>query len=91
MINEYHNAIQNLISLLKRRGQSHTLIVYEVKEDERNDPTLVSQRIYKNRQFADVIRVACGVSFAGEALPLGLIHLPTLVQIIGLKNKYGVR
>lgn len=90
MINEYHNAIRDAIALAKKHGQAHTLLLHEIKEDERYDSALVSQRVYKNRQFGDVIRVACGTSHAGEALPLELIYLPPLAQIIGLKKKYGV-
>lgn len=90
MLNEYHNAVRDTIVLLKKRGQANSMLLHEIKQDEQYDPTLVSLRVYKSRKFADVIRVACGVSHAGEPLPLQLIYLPPLAQIIGLKNKYGV-
>lgn len=90
MLNEYHNAIRAHIDLIKRRGKQHELRHYQVQEDETGDASLVSYRVYGSRDYADVIRVACGVSYVHEMLPVKAIYLPTLASIRAIKKRYGV-
>jgi len=90
MLNEYHNAIRQTIDLAKRRGKSDQLYFYQVNEDEIHDAPLVSPRVYGARIYADVVRVACGVSYVSQPLPIRAIYLPVIGDILKLKKKYGV-
>ena len=90
-LNEYHNDIRRLIDKYKsRHGYGGRLFRYQVGNDELYDPSLISQRMYKTRAQADVVRLVTGVSFAHEALNIKIIILPTLQQIIALQKKHGV-
>ena len=46
MINEYRNAIRDLINKNIQQGTLNNLIVWDVRSDEAQDPTLLSLRIY---------------------------------------------
>jgi hypothetical protein len=76
MINEYRNAIRDLINRNIKLGKLNSLIVWDVKSDEAQDPTLLSLRIYGSRTHTDVIQVACGVSGIWEKLPEKRIAVP---------------
>lgn len=90
-LNEYHNDIRRLINKNKKRhGYGAVLFVYQVGRDEIYDASLVSQRAYKSRNHGDIVRIASGVSFAHESLPIQRIFLPNLAQIIALQKKHGV-
>lgn len=84
--NAYRNAIRELIELLKKRGTSQQMIVWQIRADEAVDPTLISLRAYGTREHADVVMVAAGVSGIWERLPETEIVLPLLIQIRQLRR-----
>lgn len=91
MRNEFYNAIRRHIEAnAKRTGYGGSLIAYQVGEDEIYDASLVSLRAYRTRLHSDVVRLACGVSFAHEPLPQKLVLLPSLNAIVQLQKKYEV-
>ena len=90
MLNDYRNAIRDLIDLLRRRGQSSQFVRWQINLDEVNDPTLVSRRAYGTSEHVDVVQVACGTSGIWEQLPEIEIILPTISQIRQLRTLYGL-
>lgn len=91
MRNEFLNALRRHIEVNKpRTGFGGTLIAYQVGEDEIYDASLVSYRVYQTRTHSDVVRLACGTSFAHEPLPQKIILFPSLNAVISLQKKYGV-
>lgn len=91
MRNEFYNALRRHIEVnAPRTGYGGTLVAYQIGEDEIYDASLVSLRQYGTRKHSDVIRLACGTSFAHEPLPQKTVLLPNLNAIITLQKKYGV-
>lgn len=91
MRNEFYNALRRHIDVnTKRTGYGGTLIAYQIGEDEVNDASLVSLRAYKTRNHSDIVRLACGVSYAHEPLPTKIVFLPSLNAIVQLQRKFGV-
>lgn len=91
MRNEFYNAIRRHIEMnANKTGYGGSLINYQIGEDEIYDASLVSLRVYKTRVHSDVVRLACGVSFAHEPLPEKLVLLPSLNAIVQLQKKYEV-
>ena len=90
MNNEYRNAIRDLINKNIQQGTLNNLIVWDVRSDEAQDPTLLSLRIYGSRKHTDVIQVACGVSGIYEKLPEKRIAVPKIADIMRLRNQYQV-
>lgn len=88
MINAYRNAIRTHIERLKSVGNASRLIVWDVREDEASDPTLLSLRAYGTRQHSDVVLVACGVSGIWEELPQRRIAMPILQDVLALRREY---
>lgn len=90
MINEYRNAIRDLINKNIQQGTLNNLIVWDVRSDEAQDPTLLSLRIYGSRKHTDVIQVACGVSGIYEKLPEKRIAVPKIADVMRLRTEYQV-
>lgn len=90
MINEYLNAIRDLINRNIQQGTLNNLIVWDVRSDEAQDPTLLSLRIYGSRKHTDVIQVACGVSGIYEKLPEKRIAVPKIADVMRLRTEYQV-
>ena len=88
--NEYRNAIRDLINKNIQQGTLNNLIVWDVRSDEAQDPTLLSLRIYGSRKHTDVIQVACGVSGIYEKLPEKRIAVPKITDIMRLRTEYQV-
>lgn len=89
-LNNYHNAIRDLIHLLVSKGKTGQIIKYSVGRDEIHDPTLVSQRVYGNRYDYDVVMLCAGTDSIWQPLPQIEIYLPTKQQLFVLKKKYGL-
>ncbi len=90
MQNPYLNALRHYCELQRKRGRTGQYIVYQILPDEVYDQTLVSQRVYGVRTESAVIRIAAGVSGIWEALPQIEIVLPTGLQLMQLKQLYGI-
>lgn len=92
MRNEFYNAIRRHIeNSANKTGFGGSLTAYQIGEDEIYDASLVSLRVYQTRVHSDIVRLACGVSFAHEPLPQKLVLLPSLNAIVKLSKKYGVK
>jgi len=92
MRNEFYNAIRRHIEIsANKTGFGGSLTAYQIGEDEIHDASLVSLRVYQTRVHSDIVRLACGVSFAHEPLPQKLILLPSLNAIVQISKKYGVK
>ena len=91
MRNEFYNALRRHIEInASRTGYGGSLMPYQIGEDEIYDASLVSLRVYKTRMHSDVVRLACGVSFAHETLPLKIVLLPSFNAVVTLQKKFGV-
>lgn len=90
MLNEYQIALRQLIELAQRRGKSYQMRYYQVQADEVADPSLVSFRLYQSRAYVTEVKVACGVTYAHELLPMKAFYFPTLQDILRLRKKYEV-
>ncbi|MGK7251020.1 hypothetical protein ACSNOU_18370 [Acinetobacter oleivorans] len=90
LLNEYQIALRQLIERVQRRGKAYNLRYYQIQADEVSDPGLVSFRLYQTWKFIDEVKIACGVSYAHEILPLRAFYFPTYQDILRLRKKYGV-
>lgn len=60
---------------------------YHTKPDERNDLTLVSQRVYGRRDEFLTIMAAAGLDSVEQVLPEQLLTLPTEAQLLAFKER----
>ena len=88
MINEYRNAICDHINRFIEQGKLNQLIVWDIQQDEAQDPTLLSLRIYGSRAYTDVIQVACGTSGIWEKLPVKRIAVPLIEDVLKFRCEY---
>ncbi|WP_151765780.1 hypothetical protein [Acinetobacter colistiniresistens] len=89
MIHEFHNAVRKSVELEKKRSTiSKRIVLYTIGEDETLDHGLVSQRLYKTRNYQDVVRICCGISFAHEPLPIEMFYFPSVAELLRLKKLY---
>jgi hypothetical protein len=91
MLNEYQNALRRLIELAQRKGRSGSLRMYQIQEDEIADPSLVSFRLYGSREYVTEVKIACGISYMHELLPLRAFYFPSLRDILQLRKTHEVR
>ena len=90
-VNEYLNDIRHVIEQNREKvAYAGKLIAHQIGVDELYDHSLISDRVYKSRQYTDVVRLAAGASFSNEKLKEIYILLPTLNEIIKLKKKHGL-
>jgi hypothetical protein len=90
LLNEYQIALRQLIERVQRRGKSYNLRYYQIQADEVANPGLVSFRLYQSWKYVDEVKIACGVSYAHELLPLKAFYFPTYLDILQLRKKYEV-
>lgn len=91
MLNEYQNALRQLIERATRRGTAYNLRLYQIQSDEVADPSLVSFRLYGTRRYITEVKVACGLSYAHELIPEKSFYFPTLQDILSLQKKHGIK
>lgn len=56
-----------ILKLMRSKKRCGSLVIHQIGEDEVNDPSLVSLRVYGTRIHSDVVRLACGTSFTHGA------------------------
>lgn len=66
-----------------------TAIRYQTLPDEELDLTLVSQRVYGNRNEAFTILAAAGLDHFDDPLPPQILVLPTASQLDQIKRSSG--
>lgn len=62
---------------------------YYTKPDERNDITLIAQRVYSDRSQFMVVFAAAGLDTLEQVIPEQLIVLPTFAQLQVIKLNTG--
>ena len=67
----------------------HDAVRYDTLPDEEWDLTLVSQRVYGNRNEALAVMAAAGLDRMDQPLTQRTIVLPTLIQLEALKRQEG--
>lgn len=87
MKNTYLNAVRTHVDLLVRRARTDKLIAWDIGYDEVHDPSLVSYRVYGNRDDADVVMLCAGTNRIGEPLPRRIIYLPASSSLAALKRE----
>lgn len=90
MINEYRNEVRRHLDQMLQVGNLKNLIVWDIRSDEADDATLLSYRAYGSRDYVQEVLIASGVNGIWERLPEKRIALPTMVNILALKKRYGV-
>ena len=88
MINEYRNAVRDHINRFIEQGKLNQLIVWDVQQDEAQDPTLLSLRVYGSRTYTEVIQVACGTSGIWEKLPINRIAVPLIADVLRFRREF---
>jgi hypothetical protein len=88
MRNDYLNAVRRMVDQINAYAVSGQFIKYQILDDEINDMTLTSLRVYGSREYADVICVCAGLDFVWQELPTTAIILPTKSDLIRLKQKH---
>lgn len=92
MLNEFYNALRRYIEANKSKTMyGGRLFIYQIGSDEIWDASLASLRAYKSREYADIIRLAAGVSYSHEPLPEKAIVLPELSIVLELKKRHEVK
>ncbi len=82
--NKLHNAVRKHIE-----QEQDNVILWDVLQDESQDPTLLSLRAYGTREHADIVMITCGVSGVWQTLPCTRIVLPLLKDVIALKRQFN--
>lgn len=90
MRNDYLNDIRKHLQQVRQIGNINNFIIYDVKNDERYDPSLISQRLYGTRKHEDVVMVACGLNGVWEPLPMRRIILPLIGNITYYRNLWSI-
>lgn len=62
-------------------------VIYETKPDEQFDLTLVSQRVYGNRDQYLAVMAAAGIDSMEQELRPQRMKLPTATQLQAMKNQ----
>ncbi|KCY49398.1 hypothetical protein J715_1816 [Acinetobacter baumannii 1571545] len=88
MRNDYRNAIRDLIHRNLQQNNIQNLIVWEIKEDESLDPSLLSLKLYGSRNHIDAVLVAFEAKGVWEKLPLQKVAFPRLVDLLRLQKEY---
>lgn len=86
--NSYLNAVRTHVDLLVRRSRTDKLVIYDVGTDEAHDPTLISQRVYGNRDDVNVVMLCAGTNRIGERVPVRRIYLPLPASLMMLKKAH---
>lgn len=87
--NIYLNAVRSHVDLLVRRARTDKLIVWDIGNDEVNDPTLIAYRVYGDRDNADIVMLCAGTNRIGEALPKRRIYLPLPLSLAEIKRQFA--
>lgn len=64
-------------------------IYYDIKPDEKYDPSLVSRRVYGRRDEFLAVMAAAGIDTLDQALPQKQIILPDEGALMSIKRKTG--
>lgn len=64
-------------------------ITYQTLPDERFDVTLVSQRVYGNREEGIVIMAAAGLDSSSQELTERVLVLPDAATLLSIKQSVG--
>lgn len=91
LANIYLNDIRAHVDLLVRRGRVDKLVIWDIGSDEAFDPTLIAQRLYGNRDDADVVIMCAGNNRIGEKLPQQRIYLPAPITLAQIKRNHVKR
>lgn len=91
MRNDYLNDIRKHIQQVIQLGNINNFLIYDLKYDEKNDPSLVSLRAYGTRKHEDVVMVACGMNGVWESLPAPRrIVLPLISNVLYYRNLWSI-
>lgn len=74
---------------LNAKYWSGGIITYDVKPDERYDPTLISRRVYNNSEEFLLIMAIAGISSFDEGIEQQQLVLPTMEVIRKIKIESG--
>ncbi len=88
--NTYYNAIRSHVDLLARRGRYDRLVKWQVGADEIHDPTLIAQRVYGNRDYADIVMICAGTNRIGQPLPKRMIFLPLATSVMAIRRQHNM-
>lgn len=81
--------VRLVLDFAQRQPDWGACIVYETLPDERWDLTLVSQRVYGNRDEFLTIMAAAGLDGVEQQLTERRLVLPTASQLVDLKARAG--
>lgn len=89
--NSYRNAVRLHMAQMIKLQRKENIIIYDIGNDEKYDPTLVSQRVYQTRIHADVVTLCCELNNISDPLPVGKrIALPLATTLAILRNDWGI-
>lgn len=81
--------VQLVGAFAQRQPRWAECIIYRTKPDERWDMTLVSQRVYGNRDEFLAIMAAAGLDSVEQELTERTLVLPTARQLTSMKDRAG--
>lgn len=84
--NRFYRAVRKFAASRKAWQDA---VRYDSLPDEEWDVTLVSQRVYGNRNEALAVRAAAGLDRVDQPLTQRLLILPTPAQLAALKQQTG--
>lgn len=81
--------VRRVADFSQRQPEWADCIIYMTRPDERWDLTLVSQRVYGNRDEALVVMAAAGLDTVEQELREARLVLPTATQLARIKAQCG--
>jgi hypothetical protein len=74
---------------LRAKPWDQSIIWYETKPDEMRDLTLISERVYGNRDECLAIMAAAGLDTVDQPMPQKRIALPAMSRLYEMKRRCG--
>ncbi len=84
---EFFRAVRNFA--LKANSWDSDAVFYETKPDEKYDLSLVSRRVYGNRDEYLAVMAAAGLDSFDAPLPQKKIALPNALRLMQIKRQTG--
>lgn len=81
--------VRRVADFSQRQPEWAECVIYMTRPDERWDLTLVSDRVYGNRDEALVVMAAAGLDTVEQELPESRLVLPTAAQLARIKAQCG--
>ena len=90
ILNGYYNAVRKHLEQMLNVGNKNNIIIYQIMDDEKNDPSLISLRVYGTRKYVNEIMSCLNINGIWEEIPRNKVGFPLLQSIVALRSTWGI-